>query len=70
LRRIAIQVSRWLIGKQYSRPGNQRPSDRNTLALAAGQISGPVQGTMGQADFFQVSLRGLPCRGQADTPVS
>lgn len=69
LSRFAIKVTGGLIGQQNSRRGDQRPGDCNTLALAAGQICGPVPGTMGQADFFQLHHRSLPCRGQADAAV-
>jgi hypothetical protein len=46
----AVEVSGGLVGEHDRRVGDQRSSDRHSLALAAGQLAGPVVGALGEAD--------------------
>ena len=57
-----IQVAGRLIGQHQLRPGDERPRDRCTLALAAGQFPGLVCQPLSKADTRQQFARLLESR--------
>ena len=57
---LGVEVAGRLVGQQDGRPVHQRAGDGDALALAAGQLVGPVMDPVGQADVAQGLQRHLP----------
>ena len=56
----AVEVSGGLVGEHDRRPPDDRPRDRHSLPLAAGQLARPVPGTVRQPDAIERHLRSPP----------
>src|SRR4051812_27596516 len=59
LRRSRIEVAGRLVAEQQPRPADQRAGDGDALALAAGQLAGPVIGPVAEADNVDQLARPL-----------
>ena len=51
--RAGVQVAGGLVGQEHIRLVDQRPGDRDTLLLTAGELIGAVVGAIGESDRLQ-----------------